>query len=539
VQCYDAIIIGAGVNGLVAAARLSRRGLAVLVLERDEQLGGMAASKNLSPDVISPGATLASGYIPPALLHELDLGRHGLRLMRQEGGVSFFAGEQGEPARYVASYRNPLAQRKEFARLSKRDGDAWQRFQRDMKKAVAAVEAGLLHQPTDPMARRFGRLKEFGNLARQAVSQSPEHLYEQSKLWTLSMDDLLSEYFVSEEIKAHIAAPALVGAAMSPLAPTSASLLVPQWLGHQQAHARGMPDQFTAMGGQPALVKALESVIKAHQGEIRLEAEVTDVRLKDKKADGVVLADGEEISARVILSDLDLKRSYLNLFEWSSLPKEFVEDVGNFRMEGTCARLNLVLEGSLTFPSLPRGCPAIAGGFRLPGSLSQLDHAFDDWLEKMPPREILVDASIPSLSDPTLAPAGQHILSANVQYVPGSLNVDEWTPARRTALEKQIVEKMSIASPGIASQIVASELLLPSDLEERTGVTKGDLTYGQVGLDQMFFNRPLPNIGHYASPVKHFYVCSASMHPGPMALGAAGSNAAQAVLHALKVGESA
>ncbi|MBV1886293.1 MAG: FAD-dependent oxidoreductase, partial [Parvibaculaceae bacterium] len=132
-QSYDAIIIGAGVNGLVAAARLARRGLAVLVLERDEHLGGIATSKNLLPDVISPGATLSSGYIPPALLHELDLGRHGLRLLRQEGGVSFFEGEPRE-ASYVASYRAPLAQRKEFARISRRDGDAWQRFQRDVKK---------------------------------------------------------------------------------------------------------------------------------------------------------------------------------------------------------------------------------------------------------------------------------------------------------------------------------------------------------------------------------------------------------------------
>jgi len=537
-QSYDAIIIGAGVNGLVAAARLAAKGLAVLVLERDARLGGIGAVSTLLSDEISPGATLPSGYIPPALLHELDLGRHGLRLLRQEGGVSFFESEHGDTS-YVASYRAPLAQRKEFARISKRDGDAWQRFQRDVKKAAAGVEAGLLHQPADPMSRRFGRVKEFSNLARQAVSQTATQLYEQSKFWTLSMDELLSDYFVSEEIRAHIAAPALLGAAMSPLAPTSASLLIPQWLGHQQSQARGMPDRFTALGGQPALVKALESVIKAHQGEIRLEAEVTDVRLKDKKANGVVLADGEEIAARVVLSDLDLKRSYLNLFEWSSLPKDFVEDVGNFRMEGTVARLNLVLEGTPEFPALPKGCPAIAGGFRLPGTLTQLDGAFDDWLEKMPPREFLVDVSMPSLSDPTLAPAGKHIACANVQYIAGTLNVDEWTPARREALQKQVVDKMSIASPGIENHIVASELLLPSDFEERGGVTQGDLTYGQVGLDQMFFNRPLPNIGHYASPVKHFYVCSASMHPGGMAVGAAGSNAAQAVLQDLKVGESA
>ncbi|MBV1885631.1 MAG: NAD(P)/FAD-dependent oxidoreductase, partial [Parvibaculaceae bacterium] len=435
--------------------------------------------------------------------------------------------------------RAPLAQRKEFARISRRDGDAWQRFQRDVKKVAASVEAGLLHQPADPMARRFGRVKEFSNLAHQAVSHSAGQLFEQSKFWTLSMDELLSDYFTSDEIKAHIAAPALLGAAMSPLAPTSASLLVPQWLGHQQSQARGMPDRFTAMGGQLALLKALESVIKAHQGEIRLEAEVTDVRLKDKKANGVVLADGEEIAARVVLSDLDLKRSYLNLFEWSSLPREFVEDVGNFRMEGTVARLNLVLEGTPEFPSLPKGCPAIAGGFRLPGTLAQLDGAFDDWLEKMPPRDLLVDVSMPSLSDPTLTPSGKHVVSANVQYVAGTLNVDEWTPERREALQKQILGKMSIASPSLTNHIVASELLLPGDFEERGGVTQGDLTYGQIGLDQMFFNRPLPNIGHYASPVKHFYVCSASMHPGGMAVGAAGSNAAQAVLQDLKVGESA
>jgi phytoene dehydrogenase-like protein len=275
-------------------------------------------------------------------------------------------------------------------------------------------------------------------------------------------------------------------------------------------------------------------VVEAHGGQIRIEAEVTDVLMKDRTVRGVVLANGEEILAPAVLSDLDVKRSFLGLFQWKDLPEGLVESIGRFRMKGVVAKVNLALDGAPEFPALAAGCPAVAGGLRLAGSVERMEEAFDDWRDGIPPRDPLIEVLMPSLSDPTLAPAGKHVLSAVVQYVPETLHEGAWCAERRNALGDLVVSRLAEVSPDIGARIVAREIWLPADIEAEIGLTSGDFSHGEMTLDQMFFNRPLAGMGGYDTPVRNFYLCSESAHPGAMVPARSGANAAARVLAARK-----
>jgi phytoene dehydrogenase-like protein len=280
------------------------------------------------------------------------------------------------------------------------------------------------------------------------------------------------------------------------------------------------------VGGPAAIARALASAIEAHGGTIRTEAEVTDVLMREGAARGVVLANGEEIYGRAILSDLDLKRTFLALFRWTELPEGFVEKVGRFRMRGVSAKVNLALDDAPEFPAVPAGCPALLGGVRLGTSLEEMECAADDWRDRIPPRVPLIDALIPSLADRSLAPAGKHVMSVAVHYVPEALHDGPWTPERKDELADLVIARLAERSPGIRERIVALETLVPSDIESEVGLTAGDLSQGETTLDQMFFNRPMAALAGSRTPIRDLYLCSASAHPGPLGIGYAGANAA-------------
>lgn len=522
---HDAIVIGAGLNGLTAAACLARAGLGVLVLDRNAAPGGLAASHEIAPGFHLPRYVLGAGGLPARLVADLGLAAHGLRFIRAEGGVTLFP-----DGRYHASYRDGAVHRREIARFSRRDADAWMRYRRDMLRAARALMPLLEGDVGLPAARGFAALRARLGLAGRIAAMDTDECHDASRLWTFSAAEFLDSYFESDLVKAHLAAAAMMGGTLGPLSPGSASRLLTPWLAAGGDAYGGAPDILLPHGGPAALTAALVAVIEAHGGRLRMEAEVTDILLKDRRARGVVLANGEEIPAGVILSGLDLKRSFLSLFQWKDLPAGLVGRVGRFRMKGATAKVNLALDGALEFPALPDGCPALAGGLRLAGSVADMQHAFDDWRAHMPPRNPPVEVLIPSLSDATLAPPGCHVLSALVQYVPDALHDGAWTTGRREALGDLVMARLEAASPGLAGRIVAREVLLAADLENDIGLTAGDIAHGETTLDQMFVNRPLAGTGGYDTPVRNFHICSPSAHPGPLVPGQAGANAAARVL---------
>lgn len=522
---HDAIVIGAGLNGLIAAACLARAGLGVLVLDRNPAPGGLAASHELAPGFRLSRYRSGAVALPPRLVADLDLARHGLRFLRAEGGVTLFP-----DGTCHAAYRDGVVHRREMARFSRRDADAWTRYRRDMLRAARALKPLLEGAAGLPLSRGFAALKARLGFADRAAAADDEAIRAALRLWTLPAAELLDSYFESEAVKAHLAAAAMMGATLGPLSPGSAARLLTPWLSAGGDAYGGAPDLLLPQGGPAALVAALVSAIEAHGGRLRLDAEVTDVTIRDRKARGVVLANGEEIAAGSILSGLDLKRSFLSLFQWKDLPDGLVERVGRFRMKGVMATVNLALDGLPRFPALPEDCPAIAGGVRLAGSIAAMQGAFDDWRAHMPPRDPLIGILIPSLTDTALAPAGAHVASVQVQYVPETLHDGSWSAARRDALGDLVLARLEAASPGIGNRILAREVLLAADLENDIGLTAGDTAYGETTLDQMFANRPFPGSGGYDTPVGNFHLCSPSVHPGPLMPGQAGANAAAHVL---------
>ncbi len=524
---HDAIVIGAGLNGLVAAAYMARAGLDVLVLDRASAPGGVSAAHEIAPGFRLPRYTLGSGGLPSRIVADLGLAEHGLRFVRAEGGVSCFP-----DGRYHASYRDGAVHRREIARFSRRDADAFTRYRRDMLRAARGL-ALLLSGPARARTRGpFAGLRARFGLAGRIASIAPEDLSDMLRLWALPVSEYLDGYFESDVVKAHLASAALMGGTLGPCSPTGAARLIAPWLSETGDATGGAPDTLMPHGGPAALVDALIGVLDTHGGRLRLEAEVTDIRIKDRRVNGVVLANGEEIGADAVLSGLDVKRSFLSLFRWKDLPDGLVERVGRVRMKGVAAKVNIALDAIPEFPYLPEGCPSLGGGLRLAGYIPAMERAFADWRERIPPRDPLIDVLIPSLIDPSLAPPGKHVLSALVQYVPETLHEGAWSDERRDALRDLVTARLAEVSPGIETRILACEVLLPGDIENEVGLTGGDLSYGETTLDQMFMNRPFPGHGSAATPLRNFYLCSPSAHPGPLVMGGSGANAAAEVLAA-------
>lgn len=525
---HDAIVIGGGLNGLTAAAYLARAGVDVLLVERNERLGSAAAGYEIIPGFRMPRFTLGDASLPTQTVADLELHKFGLRLMRVDGGVSV-----SEDGRYVANYRDGLMQRRELARFSLKDADAWTRFRRDMLRANIALAEVLSHPMRDPSRRSLSAFRNLLSRADHLAATPPEDLHDLLRLWSMPCADFLNGYFSSDAVKAHLAAGALGGTTLGPFAPSSARFLMNGFRGESEGALGGAPAAVMAMGGPEAIANALAAAIEAHGGHIRTEAEVTDVILRDGKARGVALADGEEIYANAVLSDLDLKRTFLALFPWKDLPKGFVERVGRFRMRGVTAKFNFALDGLPSFNGVPDECPALQGGITLARPMATLEQAFDDWRDHLPPRTPLIKALIPSMVDRSLAPVGQHVMSVVVHYVPEVLHDGAWTAPRKEDLTELVIKNLAAASRGFRDRILAVDTLVPPDIESEVGLTAGDFEQGEMTLDQMFFNRPMPGLAGYETPIGNFYLCSGSAHPGALEAGGAGAGAAMRVAAAL------
>ena len=525
---HEAIIIGGGLNGLTAAAYLARAGVDVLLLDRNEKLGVAEQGVELAPGFRLPRFRLGVNRLPTRTIFDLELPKFGLRIARLEGGVSLM-----NDGRYHASYADGLIYRRELGRLSSRDADAWPRFRRDMLRANRALDAALTHVMRDLSRPSLTALRELLGGADRLAKMPVEELHDLTRLWAQPCAAFLDSYFESEVLKAHLASSALAGTTLGPLAPSSARFLMNLFRNENGAASGGAPATVMTLGGPDALIDAFVASIKASGGDVRTEAEVTDILLKDGKAQGVVLADGAEIMADAVLSDLDLKRSFLTLFAWKDLPKGFVERVGQFRLRGVTAKINLALDALPAFPAIPKDCPALAGGIRLVQAVDELERTYDDWRHSMPPRTPLIEMLIPSMVDRSFAPPGKHVMSVALHYVPEQLHDGDWTPERKQELATRALTAIAAQSPDIVDRITAVETLVPPDVENEVGLTSGDFEQGEMTLDQLFVNRPMPGLSGYETPIRNFYLCSGSAHPGALEVGGAGAGAARRVLDAL------
>jgi phytoene dehydrogenase-like protein len=355
-------------------------------------------------------------------------------------------------------------------------------------------------------------------------------MYDTLRFFTMSCADMLEEYFESEIVKAHLSGSSIIGTALGPRSPGSAYVLLHHYMGSIDGAVGAWG---FARGGMGAITQALAASLQASGGTVRASAPVEQILVRHGRATGVVLADGEEIAASVVVSNLDVKRTFLETVAPEHLPPEFLEQVRRFKIRGSSGKLNIALDGLPHFPAIPQGSPATRGDMHITDTLEMVERAYDDWKEGRWSRAPYVDMLIPTQIDPTMAPDGKHYMSVFVQYCPYQLAEGEWTAEKRQAFGNTVIDAIARHSPDFKDLILHAEIRTPRDLENEVGLTEGNIFQGELTFDQLLFNRPLPGYAQYRAPLRGLYMCGSSTHPGGGVMGAPGANAAGAVLRDL------
>ncbi len=523
---YDAIIIGAGHNGLTNAAYLARAGLDTLVLEKNDYIGGAAVTREMHDGWFYSSCSYVCSMMRQAIHRDLDLSRHGLLLVPYLGTVNF-----GDQTQRLIDYRDEGAAYNELRRHSPHDADAMFRFQADLGRYAQLIRKTLLRTPPDPTSFKPRDIKELLFLAKEFWSLGEKELYEYVRFFTMSAAEFLEDYFENDLIKAAMASPGIIGTALGVYSPGSAYILLHHVMGDVDGSvgAWGL-----ARGGMGAISNALCSAMQAAGGEVRTGAGVEQIIVKDGKACGVALESGEELYAGIIVSNLDAKRTFTKVVDRKDLPPEIYKKANNFKIRGSSGKVNIALSGMPTFSGVPDNRYINRGGQGFCGSLETMERAYDCWKRGRWSDDPFVESVIPSAWDPTVAPPGKHWMSNFVQYCPPELADGPWTPEKRDAFGQSVVEKIARYSPDFKDLIVHMEVRTPHEIENEVGLTEGNIFQGELTIDQLLFNRPFPGYGQYRMPVKNMYMCGSSTHPGGGVSSACGANAAREILLDLK-----
>ena len=523
---YDAIVIGAGHNGLTNAAYLAKAGLKVVVLEKNDYIGGAAVSRELHEGWTYSNCSYVCSMMRQALHRDLDLGRHGLLLVPYLATVNFGDGDER-----LISYHDEQALYLELKRHSSHDADAMNRFHADLTRYSQLIRKTLLRTPPDPTAFRPRDIMEFLFLARQFWKLGEKEIYEYARFFTTSAADFLDDYFESDMIKATMASPGIIGTALGVYSPGSSYILLHHVMGDVDGNigAWGL-----ARGGMGAISKALASALAEYGGEVRTNAGVRKVLVRGGKAAGVVLENGNEITSSIVVSNLDAKRTFTRIMDREDLPDGIYQKAMNFRTRGSSGKVNIALSGLPEFTHLPDNRYVNRAAQAFTGSMETMERAYDCWKRGTWSDDPFIESIIPSAWDPTVAPPGKHWMSNFIQYCPPTLADGPWTPEKREAFGRAVVDKLERYSPGFKDLIVHMEVRTPHELENEIGLTEGNIFQGELTIDQLFFNRPFPGYGQYRMPVRNLYMCGSSTHPGGGVSSACGANAAREILMDLK-----
>jgi phytoene dehydrogenase-like protein len=525
-KSWDAIVVGAGHNGLVNACYLQRAGLDVLVVEKNDWIGGAAVSRELTPGFLYSNCSYVCSLFRPEIMRDLELPRHGLQVIAYEGGAVLT--QDGD---YLASYRDHDAHRREYARWSPRDAEAYERYARDVTRQCRFIQPLLMRTAPDPTSLRPRDLSELAYLGRKFAGLSAPEMAEMLRFWTMSISDFLDEYFETDVIKAYLALSGIIGTALGPMSPGTAYVLLHHYMGEVDGSVGAWG---YARGGMGAVTRALADSFRASGGTIRTEAEVERVLVRNGRSEGVVLAGGEEIRSRLVVSNADVKRTFLKLVDEKELPEPFLRRVRNFKIRGSSGKVNIALDSMPEFPALPKDSPCLRGDLHFTDTIERMERGYDDWKAGRWSADPFLDMVMPTTLDPTMAAPGKHFMSCFVQYCPPKVEGREWTDADRDAFGETVISQIADYSPGFRDRIVHMEVRTPRELEAEVGLTEGNIFQGELTFDQLLFNRPVPGYAQYRSPLGGLYICGSSTHPGGGVMGAPGRNAAYEILRDLK-----
>ncbi|MBE2274688.1 MAG: NAD(P)/FAD-dependent oxidoreductase [Rhodobacteraceae bacterium] len=523
---WDAVILGAGHNGLVTACYLARAGMKVCVVEKNDWIGGAAVSRELTPGFTYSNCSYVSSLFRPEIMRDLELPRHGLQILPYEGGAVL-----KEDGGFLAMYRDHDANRREFARHSPRDAEAYDIYSRDVQRHCRFIRPLLLRTPADPASFRPRDIGELIWIGKHMSGLSEQQIAEMVRFWTMSISDYLDHYFENPVIKAYLAVSAIIGTALGPMSPGSAYVLLHHYMGDVDGNVGAWG---FARGGMGAITRALAASFTATGGEIRTGSPVGKVLVKNGRAVGVALANGDEIRAKRVISNMDVKRTMLRHVEEAELPQDYVSSVRRFKTRGSSGKLNIALDALPRFPALPEGAPHLRGDLHFTDSIERMERAYDDWKSGHFSRDPFQDVMIPTTIDPTMTPPGKHFMSCFVQYAPPKIEGRDWTDADRDAFGRTCLDQIERYSPGFKDLVLHVEVRTPRELEAEVGLTDGNIFQGELTFDQLLFNRPVPGYANYRTPVRDLWICGSSTHPGGGVMGAPGRNAAAEILRDAK-----
>jgi phytoene dehydrogenase-like protein len=520
-QQYDAVVIGGGHNGLVHAAYLARAGRKVLLLERRHVLGGAAVTEEVFPGFRFSVASYVVSLLRPEIIRELDLPRHGLEILPLDG--TFTPLENGD---YLWRVNDHARTRREIARHSRVDAEAYEEYGKAMVEMGRFVKPILEMTPADPTSRDLKGLLELLRIGRRFQKLPGADQYNQVQLMTMSAIDFLDQWFETDALKATMAASGVIGTFLGVRSPGTAYVLLHHYMGEIDGAFRSWG---FARGGTGAISNAIADAAREAGAEIRTQAPVARILTKGGRVTGVALAGGEEIPAVTVSSSVDPRLTFFTLLGREHLPSEFAEDIERYKFRGSSGKVNLALDSLPDFRALPGAGPHLRGAISISPSVDYMERAYDDAKYGRYSRRPYVDVVIPSLTDPYVAPAGKHVMSCFVQYAPYHLKEGDWD-SERERFGDTVIDTLAEHAPNIRDIILHRQVLTPLDLERDFGLTEGNIFQGELTLEQLFFLRPAPGWAQYATPVRGLYMCGSATHPGGGIMGAPGRNAARKIL---------
>jgi len=521
---YDAIVIGAGHNGLVTACYLGRAGLRVLVLERRHIVGGACVTEETFPGFKVSTASYVNSLFHTEIVRDLKLTSYGYEVLPRNPS-SFTPFLDG---RSLTMGPDAEQTRSEIAKFSKRDADRYPQYEAMLERVAAVVEPTLTMAPPDLRRPRLGDLRKLLTLG-QSFRQLGAGTGEAVEILTGAARPILDRWFESEELKGTLATDAIIGAMASPSVPGTAYVL----FHHVMGEAGGTRGVWAYMrGGMGGITQALAAAASDLGADIRCEAEVARILVRDGRADGVALASGDEFHAPIVASNADANVTFLQLLDRSQLPEPFVADVERISYESASLKINVALDELPNFSAVPgtEPGPQHRGTIHLVPDQDYIERAFDDAKYGRPSADPVIECQLPSVVDSTVAPEGKHLMSMFVQYAPYELRDGSWDDDRRDAFADRCFEIVNDYAPNFTSAVIDRQVLAPPDLERVFNLTGGNIFQGAMTPGQLFAFRPVPGYARYRTPIRGLYLCGSAAHPGGGVMGTPGLNAAREIL---------
>jgi phytoene dehydrogenase-like protein len=505
---YDAIVVGGGHNGLVAAAYLAKRGARTVVLEARHKTGGAADTMSPWPEAPAFKVTTLSyvmSLMPDTILQDLDLARHGYRAIPT--GPYFVPFPDG---RYIIQHDDPHQNHAEFAKFSKKDADALEQWEAWVGGLADVLGPLLMMTPPPVGSRRPADIAEQLRLAWRFRGLEVRGVADVTRLMTMSIVDILDRFFESDQVKTVMALNGLIGTWAGPHEPGTGYVMAHHSIGdvgNGQVGAWATP-----IGGMGAVAAALESSARSFGAEVRTDAPVERILTVDGRARGVALATGEELGAPLVVAATHPTITFLRQLEASELPPAFVDDIRNWKTRSGTVKINLALDRAPVFSSKPDQAD-LTGGFELAHSIAYLERAFEEARAGTAATGPFSDGTMPTYADPSLAPEGKHIVSLFTQWCPAGW-ADEPDDAALEAYADRVIAGYDELAPGFTDSVLHRQVLGPHEMQEGWGLVGGNIFHGELSAEQLFHMRPAPGYADYRTPIVGLYQCSSATHAG-------------------------